>query len=374
MEDSRPQGPSREESGPSGPSVVEEVGAGPSEPQKQVESVVGPTGPQVIVEEAAVPPGPSDPPSLQTPAPSSPPTSFTAPPAPEPSKKPLHKPISSPTPFPAASSSSPIPSSSIPPPTSKALPASSSSVGPSSAGPSTLPPPTSSFASLHPPTPPSFITLIPEVASIIRHTVQDIKDEFEETILCTVLSISAHIHRNDSQPSSSPTFKKRKTSKELVFPSSQVLFPLLWFSLSLSVVHRRKNLYSKYLQRCTFAATFGLPYLNLSEHLNIILPISLIPKPDQEKILSSAESKTEDQWARANKAIFRKFEVARANTFPPSDHPLTLSEWFVCQHRATWGPFIQKEIKLVCRMMTLHSSTGMDWSDERSGVIAMECP
>ncbi|MQM01529.1 hypothetical protein Taro_034289 [Colocasia esculenta] len=39
------------------------------------------------------------------------------------------------------------------------------------------------------------------------------------------------------------------------------------------------------------------------------------------------ESKTKDQWARANKAIYRKFEVARANIFPPSDHPLTLSEW-----------------------------------------------
>ncbi|MQL96327.1 hypothetical protein Taro_029003 [Colocasia esculenta] len=68
---------------------------------------------------------------------------------------------------------------------------------------------------------------------------------------------------------------------------------------------------------------------------------------EKAKILSSAESKTEDQWARANKVVYRKFEVARANTFPPSDHPLTLSEWFVCQHRSTWGPFIQKEIKLV---------------------------
>ncbi|MQL94470.1 hypothetical protein Taro_027126 [Colocasia esculenta] len=28
----------------------------------------------------------------------------------------------------------------------------------------------------------------------------------------------------------------------------------------------------------------------------------------------------------------------------------------------------------VSRMMTLHSPTGMDWSDERLGVIAMECP
>ncbi|MQL88568.1 hypothetical protein Taro_021137 [Colocasia esculenta] len=188
VEESGPSGSSVEESGPSGPSVVEDVEAEPSGPSKQMESVVGPSGPQVIVEEATVPPGPSDHPVLQTPAPSTPPTSFTAPPAPEPSKKTLPKHISSPTPFPAESSSSPTPSSSIPPPTSKAPPASSSgssSAGPSSAGPSTQPPPTSSFSSLHPPTPPSFITLIPEGASIIRHIVQDIKDEFEEAILCT---------------------------------------------------------------------------------------------------------------------------------------------------------------------------------------------
>ncbi|MQM01085.1 hypothetical protein Taro_033835 [Colocasia esculenta] len=145
-----PPGPSLEESGPSEPCVAEDVSVGPSGPSKQVKLVVGPTGPQVSVEEVVVPPGPSDPPSLQTPAPSSPPTSFTAPPAPEPSKKPLHKPISSPT----ASSSSPTPSSSIPPTTSEAPPASSSFAGPSladpsSAGPSTQPPPTSSFASFH---------------------------------------------------------------------------------------------------------------------------------------------------------------------------------------------------------------------------------
>ncbi|MQM21451.1 hypothetical protein Taro_054491 [Colocasia esculenta] len=157
----------------------------------------------------------------ETPAPSSPPTSFTAPPAPEPSKKSLPKHISSPTPFPTASSSSPIPSSSIPHTTSEAPPASSSSAGPSSAcpssaGPSTQPPPTSSLASFHPPTPPSFITIIPEGASIIQHTVYDIKDEFEEVIVRTVLVVSAHIYRTDSQPSSSPVSKKRKTSKELM--------------------------------------------------------------------------------------------------------------------------------------------------------------
>ncbi|MQL96018.1 hypothetical protein Taro_028692 [Colocasia esculenta] len=281
----------------------------------------------------------------ETPAPSSPPTSFTAPPAPETLKKPLPKHISSPTPFPTATSSSPPSSSSIPHPTSEAPPASSSSAGPSSTGPSSTgpstQPPTSTFSSFHLPTPPSFITIIPEAASVIPHSVHDIKDEFEEAILRTVLVISAHLHRTDSQPSSSPTYKRRKTSSAHVFPSNQTLFPPLWYSLS--VVNRRRTLHAEYLQKCTFAATFGLPYLNLSEHLNIFLPTSGLPKAEQAKILSTNESKTEDQWAKANKALYRKFEVARINIFPPKDHPLTLSEWFVYQHRDSWGPFIQKK-------------------------------
>ncbi|MQM08611.1 hypothetical protein Taro_041469 [Colocasia esculenta] len=123
--------------------------------------------------------------------------SAPSPPAPTQSmpEKPLPKHISSPTPFPAASSSSPISSSSIPPTTSEAPPASSSSACPSSARPSSQPPPTSSFGSLHPPTPPSFITIIPEAASVIPHSVHDINHEFEEAILRTVLAVSAHIHR-----------------------------------------------------------------------------------------------------------------------------------------------------------------------------------
>ncbi|MQL83461.1 hypothetical protein Taro_015953 [Colocasia esculenta] len=339
--------------GPSGPLVTESEPPGPSLEESgtsvQMESVVGPTGPQVSVEEVVVPPGPSESPNLQTPAPSSPPTSFTAPPAPENFKKPLPKHISSPTPFTTATSSSPSPSSSIPHSTSEAPPASSSSAGPSSAGPSSAgpstQPPTLTFASFHLPTPPSFITIILEAASVIPHSVHDIKDEFEEAILCTVLAVSTHIHKTDSQPSSNLASKKRKTSSALVFPSNQTLFPPLWYSLS--VVNKRRTRYAEYLQKCTFATTFGLPYLNLSEHLNIILPTSGLPKAEQAKILSTAESKTEDQWARANKALYRKFEVARINIFPPKDHPLTLSEWFVCQHRDSWGPFIQKEIKFI---------------------------
>ncbi|MQM13582.1 hypothetical protein Taro_046507 [Colocasia esculenta] len=197
-----PSGQSVAESGPPRPSLEE---SGPSGPSVQMESVTGPTGPQVSVEEAVVPPEPSESPNLQTPAPSSQPTSFTAPPAPENFKKPLPKHISSPTPFTTATSSAPPASSSSTGP---------SSVGPSSAGPSTQPP-TSTFASFHLPTPPSFITIIPEAASVIPHSVHDIKDEFEEAILRTVLVVSAHIHRTDSQPSSSPASKKRKSSSAL---------------------------------------------------------------------------------------------------------------------------------------------------------------
>ncbi|MQM22795.1 hypothetical protein Taro_055853 [Colocasia esculenta] len=212
-------------------------------------------------------------PKEETPTPTSPPTSFSAPPAPEPSKKPIPKHISSPTLFPATSSSSPISSTTIPPPpTFEEAPTSSSagpsSAGPSSAGPSTArpsaPPPPTSFSSLHPPTPPTFITIIPEGAHVQGHIIQNIKDEFEEAILRSVLSVSSHVH-----------------------------------------------------------------------------------KTNQFKIFSMAESKTEDQWAQGHQSLYKKYVLARSDRFPPSDHQLTLSEWFVIHHRNTWGPFIQKEIKLI---------------------------
>ncbi|MQL95955.1 hypothetical protein Taro_028626 [Colocasia esculenta] len=196
-EEVRPPEPSVvEEVRPSGPCVVEDVGIRPSWP---VESVAEPIGSQAFVEVAAVPPEPSVPSNHQTPAPSSPPTSSSAPPAPEPSKKPHPKHIFSPTPFPATSSSSPIFSTAIPPPPTFEEPPASSSAGPSSAGPSSArpsaPPPPTSFSSLHPPTPPSFITIIPEGARVQGHIIQDIKDEFEEAILLSVLSVSSHIHK-----------------------------------------------------------------------------------------------------------------------------------------------------------------------------------
>ncbi|MQL99924.1 hypothetical protein Taro_032654 [Colocasia esculenta] len=185
---------------------------------------------------------PLDPPvssPLKTPAPPSPPSSSTAPLALATFKQPLPKHISSPTPFPATSSS-PISSSTIPPPPIiEEPPALSSSAGPSSsdpfsARPSTPPPPTSIY-SLHSPTPPSFITIIPEGARIQGEVIQDIKDEFEEEILRLVLSTSSHIHRTSS---SSPAPKKRKVSKDLALSSEPQ-----WF-----VIHHRKS-WGPFIQR-----------------------------------------------------------------------------------------------------------------------------
>ncbi|MQL84393.1 hypothetical protein Taro_016894 [Colocasia esculenta] len=59
------------------------------------------------------------------------------------------------------------------------------------------------------------------------------------------------------------------------------------------------------------------------------------------------EAKNEDQWARGHQSLYMQFISARSARFPPRDHPLTLFEWFVIHHKNTWGPFIQKEIKLI---------------------------
>ncbi|MQM00052.1 hypothetical protein Taro_032781 [Colocasia esculenta] len=148
-----PSGPvSAEDARPSGPKVVEESGqpaqtvSGP--PGPVVDKQSGPLGPVEIqdepvkVEEPVAEAVPPEPPSflLQTPAPPSPPSSTTAPPAPATFKQPLPKNISSPTPFPTQSSSSPASSTFIPPPPSEAPPASSSSAGASSSGPSSAGP------------------------------------------------------------------------------------------------------------------------------------------------------------------------------------------------------------------------------------------
>ncbi|MQL92054.1 hypothetical protein Taro_024674 [Colocasia esculenta] len=190
---SRPPGPSIEQAGPPGPVVDESGPSGPVESQDEHGRVEAP------VEEAVPPEPPTSP--LQTPAPPSPPSSTTAPPAPATFKQPLPKNISSPTPFPTTTSSSPVSSTFIPPPPFEA-PLASSSAGASSSGPSSdgpsVPPPSTSYSFLYPPTPPSFVTIIPEGAQLEGPFMQDIKDKFEVAILRSVLSVGTHIHRTGS--------------------------------------------------------------------------------------------------------------------------------------------------------------------------------
>ncbi|MQM04173.1 hypothetical protein Taro_036965 [Colocasia esculenta] len=260
----RPSGPDEQVAGPSGPAVAssqaEVNGSGPSGPVEQVqgpsgpaEKVSGPSGPlesesvhQVAEEEEAVAPEPPAPSSTQTPVPPSPPSSSTAPPAPQTFKKPQPRTISSPTPFPSQSTSSPISSTTIPsPPPIFAVPPDSSSAGasssssPPSSGPSDIPP-TTSHSLLHPSPPPSFITIIPEDAQLESPYLGKVKDEFEEVILRSILKVGHHIHRADSS-SSAP--KKRKASSL----SSKPSFPPLWFYLT--VDNRNKPLYREYLQK-----------------------------------------------------------------------------------------------------------------------------
>ncbi|MQM00823.1 hypothetical protein Taro_033574 [Colocasia esculenta] len=218
-----------EESGPSGPSIVEEAPqpTGPSAegPAGPVEEMSGPTGPvateseQFQAEEEAVAPEPPAPSPIQTPAPPSPPSSSTSPPAPQPFKQPQSRTISSPTPFPSHSPSSPVSSTHIPPASSSAR--ASSSSGPSSSAP----PDTSSFfphSFLHPTPPPSFITIIPEDAQVDGPFLRAIKDEFEEAILRSVLKSR---RRNTSRPQSGRDWPDRRdlnvTACTVTFPTPE---------------------------------------------------------------------------------------------------------------------------------------------------------
>ncbi|MQL76612.1 hypothetical protein Taro_009022, partial [Colocasia esculenta] len=68
----------------------------------------------------------------------------------------------------------------------------------------------------------------------------------------------------------------------------------------------------------------------------------------KSKIYEGTEFKTEEQWAnvKGNKSPYSKYLTARAETLTHRDHPLTLSEWFILQHKTSWGPFILKEIRI----------------------------
>ncbi|MQL71988.1 hypothetical protein Taro_004327 [Colocasia esculenta] len=171
--------PAEESGGPSGPIVVEPTGSsGPPE------VVVGPPGPIISedvsprVEEPAATPKAHETSSLATPAPPSPPYSSTTPAAPITFKQPMPRTISSPTPFPSQSTSPPSSSTSIPPPLISEDPPASSSFGASSSSvPSLDGPSISPFSThqtfLHPPTPSSFVTIIPEGAQFEVHLHND---------------------------------------------------------------------------------------------------------------------------------------------------------------------------------------------------------
>ncbi|MQM16530.1 hypothetical protein Taro_049487 [Colocasia esculenta] len=329
-----PTGPADQVEGPIGPS---EQGSGPSGPLES-ESV------QIEAEAflAPKPPAPSSP--SHTPIPPTPPSAPTAPPAPQTFKKPQSRPISSPTPF-----QSTIPS---PSPILEAPPASSAGASSSSSGPSLGPADdlqTTSHSFLHPTPPPSFITIIPEQAQLNSPFIERIKDEFEEGILRSVLKVGEHIHRADP---SSPTPKKRKLTSTSS-SSSEPKYPPLWFSLT--VDNKHNPLYREYLSTVVFATIINLPFQNLTDHLNTILPYTSLSKSEKSKIFSPAHSKSEEQWGKGHKDLLKKFTLAKSARFPPRDHSLTLSEWFRMYHQELWAPYIQSEIKMIRHFMLFNN-------------------
>ncbi|MQM00002.1 hypothetical protein Taro_032733 [Colocasia esculenta] len=364
-----------QESGPSGPApeaaaaaaAAEPEEVGPEVPTDQVarppgpsEQGLGPSGPlvsesvQIEAEEflAPKPPAPSSP--SHTPIPPTPPSTPTAPPAPQTFKKPQSRPISSPTPFPSQSTSTPASSTSIPSPSPihEAPPASSAGASSSSSGPSLGPVndlPTSSHSFLHPTPPPSFITIIPERAQLNSPFMEKIKDEFEEGILRSVLKVGEHIHMADP---SSPAPKKRKLTSTSS-SSSDPKYPPLWFSLTVDNKHH--PLYREYLSKVVFATIINLPFQNLTDHLNTILPYTSLSKSEKSKIFSLAHSKSVEQWGKGHKDLLKKFILAKSARFPPRDHSLTLSEWFRMHHQELWAPYIQKEIKMIRHFMLFNN-------------------
>ncbi|MQM15808.1 hypothetical protein Taro_048760 [Colocasia esculenta] len=193
----------------------------------------------------------------------------------------------------------------------------------------------------NPPTPPSFITIIPEGAQLTQVEIQDIKDEFEVAILHSVLAVGTHTHKTCSF---SPVSKKRRlTSTHPI--SSDLCYPPLWFSLSIS--NKQKLINEEYLQKVVFAHIFVLPFQNLSDHLATIFPYTHLSKAQQSKNFSMTEAKTEEQWARSNKDLYSQFRRVQAARYPPREAPLPLSEWFQIHHKHLFGPFIQNEIKFI---------------------------
>ncbi|MQL99695.1 hypothetical protein Taro_032421 [Colocasia esculenta] len=279
----RPSGPSVQVSGPSGPEVATESSdLVPSQGRQLAEGAVPsgqnveePTGSVISMEvlhgaeEATVAPEAPESSTLATPTPSTPPSSSTAPPAPPTFKQPMPRTISSPTPFPSQPSFSPSSSQIIPPPPVIENPPASSSTGASSSSSHSTTRLSSTFNSkslLYPSTPPSSITFIPENPQL-----------------------------GSATNSPSPVQKKRKLSTSISVPSTPK-FPPLWFSLTAEI--DRRPIYREYLQKCILSTIFGIPFLNLTDHLTIVLPYCHLSKANQSKILQLVECKSEDQIAR----------------------------------------------------------------------------
>ncbi|MQM14184.1 hypothetical protein Taro_047114 [Colocasia esculenta] len=318
----RPPRPPAQESGPSGPSVQASGSSGPSavvsEGQaKGKEPVAATKAPETS--------------TLATPIPSSLSSSSIAPPAPPTFKHPITR---------TQTSSSIIPSQPSYSPTS------SQTSAPSSPLSKTTPVhPSSSFNPKHlfyPPTPPSSVTFIPESPQIHSDFDTNLPDDIERSTLISILSTATHVHRTNPP---SPAKKKRKHSSFVSIPSIP-LFPPLWYSLTLDP--QRRSIYKEYLQKCILSTIYGIPFLNLSEHLNIVLPLSQLSHFQKSKIYEGTEFKTEAQWANVmgNKPQYSKYLTAYAETLTHRDHPLTLSEWFLLRHKTSWGKFILKEIRI----------------------------
>ncbi|MQM14604.1 hypothetical protein Taro_047538 [Colocasia esculenta] len=326
-QDSRPAGPSAQASGPSGPPVPASGSSGPSSVVRAGQS----KGKKPMTATKA-----PDTSTLATPTLSSLSSPSTAPPAPPTIKHPV------PRTQPSSSLTTSQPSFS---------PTPSHTSGPSSFSPSspltqpTQVHPPSSFNPKHlfyPPTPPSSVTFIPDKPPLLGVFDTNLPDDFERNTLSTILFTATHTHRTDPP---SPAKKKRKQSSSVSLSSSS-LFPPLWYSLTLEP--QRRFLYKEYLKKCILSSIYGIPFLNLSEHLNIVLPLTQLSHSQKSKILEGTEFKTEDQWAnvKGNKALYSKYLTARAESITHGAHSLTLSEWFFLKHKNSWGPFILKEIKI----------------------------
>ncbi|MQL75640.1 hypothetical protein Taro_008017 [Colocasia esculenta] len=318
-QESRPAGPSVQASGPSGPPVSASGSSGPSSVVKEGQD----KGKEPMTASKA-----PDTSTLATPTLSSPSSPSTAPPAPPTVKHPVPRTQPSSSLISCQPSFSPTPSLTSAPSSFNSKPS-----PPSSFNPKHL---------FYPPNPPSSVTIIPEKPSLLGVFDTNLPDDFERNILITILSTATHIHRTDPP---SPAKKKRKQSSSVSIPSSP-LFPPLWYSLTLEP--QRRSLYKEYVQKCILSTIYGIPFLNLSEHLTIVLPLTQLSHPQKSKIFEGTEFKAKDQWAnvKGNKAQYSKYLLARAESLTHRAHPLTLSEWFIIQHKNSWGPFILKEIRI----------------------------